>query len=450
MLMKKHIFTLSLLLSVLLLSGCGTEAAPETLETVPVNIPDAVIEVPFEEVTDPVPEETTEEVTEETTEEPTEPEPAYFTLTFVGDCTLGSTPSSFGSSRSFVGTVGNDYDFPFAHVREYFENDDFTMANLEVVLADSGTAADKTFTFRGPTAYTQILTGSSVEAVTLANNHTLDFGTAGYASTKTALEEAGVAYVEANASTLYTTQSGLTIGIYAVNFTMDTQDMKQEVAALRQAGAQIVIAALHFGTEGSYRANSTQTTYAHACIDAGVDIVYGHHPHVLQRIEEYNGGIIYYSLGNFSFGGNTAPRDTDSAILQQEVIVWPDGTVSLGQLTIIPVSISSASGYNNYQPIPYEEGSEAYLRAMSKLDGTFSGPDLVVDYSNLHGDKEEETTAPTEGSTEDGSAGESSGEASGESSGAASGESSGGESGGSDAGSGSGSSDGGTASGDGE
>ena len=108
----------------------------------------------------------------------------------------------------------------------------------------------------------------------------------------------------------------------------------------------------------------------------------GHHPHVLQPIEEYNGGIIYYSMGNFCFGGHTNPRDKDSVLIQQEVIRTHDGAVSLGELTLIPCSISS-SDRNNYQPTPYEAGSEMYNRVLAKLKGVFDGSNLDVDYSNM-------------------------------------------------------------------
>lgn len=412
------------LLSVLLVAELifvGVMELKEPDDTPTVLLPtEAETEEATQETTSPQPAEPDQPTTEETvspteTEEATQPEPeeVRYVLSFVGDCTLGSTPSSYYSSSSFVGTIGEDYDFPFRKVVEYFRNDDFTMVNLESVLTDSaGGAANKTFTFRGPTAYTNILTGSSVEAVTLANNHTEDFGKSGYQSTKDALTAADVPYVEANGTMLYTTDSGLTIGVYAACFQFSEAKIRSAISSLRQQGAEIVIAAFHWGTEGSYRVTSAQETYAHAAIDAGADIVYGHHPHVLQRIEEYGGGIIYYSLGNFSFGGNTAPRDRDSAILQQEVIRDPDGTVRLGELTIIPVSISSIAVYNNYQPVPYEEGTKEYDRTLSKLDGTFDGPDLVVDYSNLEKNTEptEEATQPPEPQpTEGGSSGGESG-----------------------------------------
>lgn len=325
----------------------------------------------------------TEPATEPTaapTEAPTEPGPEHFTLTFVGDCTLGSDTTHYNVKYSLIWTVGEDYDYPFRNVRQYFENDDLTMINLEGVFTDEGYPVGGMFSFRGPPAYTNILTGSSVEAVTLANNHAMDYGQKGYESTKSLLDASGIHYVERDGSKLFTTESGLTVGLYAALYLVDEWDMKEEIQQLRDDGAEIVICAMHWGVEGSYRPQGQHETWARMAIDAGADIVYGHHPHVLQRIEEYNGGIIYYSLGNFCFGGNNYPQDLDTAILQQEVIRDLDGSISLGELTIIPASCSSLPVQNNFQPTPYEEGTKEYDRAMSKLDGTFKGYDLTVDY----------------------------------------------------------------------
>lgn len=352
-------------------------------------------EGPTEDPEDPTaPSSQSTEPSQDTEPTETEPREQRYVLTFVGDCTLASSQDKYHSTGSFIKTIGEDYAYPFRNVVQFFENDDFTMVNLESVLADEGRAAGgKTFTFKGPTAYTQILTSSSVEAATLANNHTEDYGKDGYASTTAALESAGVAFVEKDGTLLFTTESGLTIGIYAAAFTVDTEDMTASIAELREQGAEIVVCAFHWGNEGQYRPTSEQQNDGHAAIDAGADIVYGSHPHVLQRIEEYNGGIIYYSLGNFSFGGNHFPRDMDSVIVRQEVIRREDGTVELGELRLIPVSISSMSNQNNFQPTPYEEGTKEYDRTLSKLDGTFTGPDLIVDYSFLD---PTETTEPSQ------------------------------------------------------
>lgn len=347
--------------------------------------------------TSPSAELTEPETTMPETTEPvvTEPPVERFTLTFVGDCTLGTMPERLNSTTSFVGTIGENYALPFQYVSQYFSTDDCTFVNLESVLADDGQPADKMFTFRGPTTYGQILTAGSVELVTLANNHTYDFGADGYLSTKNVLEQQGTTYVEANSTAIYTTESGLTIGVYAVYFTLNTSDLIKDIAALRENGAEIIVAAVHWGEEGKYTPNTTQESIARTLIDNGVDIVWGHHPHVLQKIESYNGGIIYYSLGNFSFGGNHNPYDYDSAVLQQQIIRDSEGNISLGELTVIPCSVSSVTNRNDFQPTPYEVGGDAYNRVLSKLAGTYEGKDIDLSYRDQYTNPTETTVPET-------------------------------------------------------
>lgn len=356
--------TIRLLLLLFLIGGL-TACKQETAETIPPTQPIAATQAAA--------------ALPETEPVQTQPSEERFFLTFAGDCTLGSNPTNYYAGWGFINTVGEDYEYPFRNVRTYFENDDFTIVNLEGALSESGYPRDKKHTFRGPVAYVEILTGNSVEAVTLANNHTLDYGQSGYDSTITALESAGIPYVERDASAIVTTESGLTIGLYgAVYYYLDVEDMTAEIVSLKEQGCDIVIYAPHWGAEGSYYPTQEQIDVAHAAIDAGADIVYGSHPHVLQPIEEYNGGIIYYSLGNFSFGGNICPEDLDTALLQQEVIRDAQGNVTLGELTIVPASISSITTRNNFQPTPYEEGTEEYQRVLAKLDGTWDGPNLKI------------------------------------------------------------------------
>lgn len=350
----------------LLLTGCKEETAETPPATQPVAATEIIAALPE---TEPAETEPTE----------TEPQEERFLLTFVGDCTFGSNPTNFFAGYGFIKTVGEDYRYPFRNVIEYFENDDFTMINLEGPLTDTGYPMQKKHTFRGPTSYVNIITENSVEAVTIANNHTLDYGQTGYDSTLAALKDAGVPYVERDASTIVTTESGLTIGLYgAVYYHLDVEDMVEEITAMKEQGVNLIIFAPHWGTEGTYRPTAEQTEAGRAAIDAGANIVYGSHPHVLQPIEEYNGGVIYYSLGNFSFGGNGYPQDYDTALLQQEVIRDGDGNVTLGELTIVPANVSSVPDRNNYQPTPYEAGTEAYDRILAKLNGTWDGPNLKI------------------------------------------------------------------------
>lgn len=358
--MKRQYLSLLLLLAVLgILNGCA-KSEPEPL---PVDQTSVITET-----------------AEASTTVPTETEPPEerFRLTFAGDCTLGSNPKNTFAGFGFLKTVGEDFDYPFRNVIEYFENDEASFVNLEGPLTDVGNPAAKKHSFRGPSAYVNILTQSSVECVSLANNHTLDYGQTGYESTLETLNGAGIPYVERDASVVFTTESGLTIGVYgAVYYLLDTDAITAGIAALKAQGCDLVIFAPHWGHEGSYRPTAKQEELGHAAIDAGADIVWGSHPHVLQPVEEYGGGVIFYSMGNFVFGGNGYPGDYDSALIQQEVIRDGDG-VRLGARTIVPVNVSSVEGRNNFQPTPYAVDSGEYSRVLSKLDGRFSGPNLKI------------------------------------------------------------------------
>ena len=234
-----------------------------------------------------------------------------FLLTFAGDCTFGTDQPIYGQEGSFVQLVGEDTDYPFRNVERFFLEDDFTMVNLEGVLLDEGYSGKTGFAFRGPTDYVRILSEHGVQAVTIANNHTMDFGIKGYESTKEALTRAEVSFAEEGVPTVFTTDRGLKIGLLATSLTVGMQDkyakellekLEDQIALLREQGAELIVYALHWGGEGYYHPIADQVTFAHQLIDAGVDILYGTHPHVLQSVEEYHGGIIYYSLGNFSFG----------------------------------------------------------------------------------------------------------------------------------------------------
>ena len=241
-------------------------------------------------------------------------------------------------------------------------------------------SSDKNFTFRAPPEYAGILTEGSVEFVTLGNNHVLDYGEQGYADTKATLDEYGIGYAGRDEYTLYETASGLKIGVYAVSFPESTTQIENGIASLKEAGAEFIIAAIHWGDEGSYDVNSNQLTWGHAAVDAGADVVYGSHPHTLQPVEVYNDHYIFYSMGNWSFGGNTNPRDKDTVIAKLEVTRDSSGECSVTDMRLIPCASSGVVDGNNYQPVPYEEGSEEYERTISKLEGTFTGSNLTIPY----------------------------------------------------------------------
>lgn len=314
----------------------------------------------------------------------TEPEHEHFTISLVGDCTL--------EGNRFQSLCGDDMGYPFENVREYFENDDATIANLECNFSDALLSSGSLFHFKAPTENADMLVSGAIDFVTTANNHIMDYGQRGLDDTLSALDERGIAYGIDGQSVVFTTESGLKLGIYCGygSFMISETQIKEAIDKLKADGAEYIICALHWGVEGAYRPNAYQKNLAHAAIDAGADLVYGSHPHVLQPTEEYGGGLILYSLGNFSFGGNSFPRDYDSVIVQLTLCRNADGDVSLEACDYIPCSISGSDENNDFRPTPYKKGSKEFERTMSKLDGSFTGADLVVDYSFLDPDPSSE------------------------------------------------------------
>ena len=94
------------------------------------------------------------------------------------------------------------------------------------------------------------------------------------------------------------------------------EDLLANIQKLKDQGAQVIVACFHWGFENDYTPEGDQVALAHAAIDAGAHLVIGHHPHVVQGVEVYQGRYIVYSLGNFCFGGNYSPPDYDAMIVK--------------------------------------------------------------------------------------------------------------------------------------
>lgn len=287
---------------------------------------------------------------------------------------------------AFEAVVGDDTAYPFSNTVDIFAQDEMTLVNLECSLSDLEGWSASTFSFLAPASAVDILIDGSVEFATMANNHALDFGQAIYDDTAAVLDGAGIGHAGEGEGVLYTTDNGLVVGIYAVHngHYPDANAVAQAVRDLKEAGAEIVVVSAHWGNEASYYQNENQTAVAHAAIDAGASIVVGHGPHRLQPMEEYNGGVIFYSLSNWVFGGNTLPADMDTVIGQVTIRRDLDGTLSVDSFQAIPCRISSRTDTNDYCPTLLEEGSEEYARALSKVTGEWTGSNDVIDYSFMH------------------------------------------------------------------
>ncbi len=325
------------------------------------------------------------EEAEEAEPEPTvDPaEPVYeadgsilLTMSFTGDVTIGSNVQSSSTSifEKELKKQNGDISFPFRNVRDIFLADDLTMVNFEGTLTTEGrnpSKLDNDFLFRADPSYVDMLPQGGVDTVSLENNHVLDMGESGLAETKQTLLDAGISYASEDEPAVFYVK-GVKIGSLAYQTFGGRHDeliekVPKDIQALRDEGCQIVIVSYHWGSEMDYSPNDNQVRLGRATIDAGADLVIGHHSHRINPIEYYNGKYICYSLGNFSFAGNNKPSDMATFIFQIRIRVR-DGESTSECFKIIPCRISSRTDYNDFAPTPYTKDTniEAVLTTLSK------------------------------------------------------------------------------------
>jgi len=316
-------------------------------------------------------------------EDPNEPWPRRIVITVGGDTTLASTEGQLTDPRGFPAAIAEKgLAWPFSELVQVFGRDDLTFINFEGTLTEGTDKVDKKYNFKGPAEYARMLTFGSVEAVTLANNHTGDYGERGKADTRQALDAAGILYCEQGAPAIYQVR-GVKIGLIGNTFPYKDgkRDITRDVKALREAGCQIVIASFHWGSEYSFDFNRDQRNIGRAAVRAGADAVVGHHPHVIQGIEKYEGTYILYSLANLVFGGNInpEPQHRQTYIAQLAFTVYQDGKVDGPELTIIPMLVTAQQKDTDYRPV-FAEGADydaiisAILRRSTNMDGFVNPP----------------------------------------------------------------------------
>lgn len=299
-----------------------------------------------------------------------ESEKITITISAAGDVTLGNylTQDYAWSFREAYEQEQDDAYF-LKNVYDIFSGDDMTIVNLEGPLTYSEDAREGQYVIKGDPEYVNILTEGSVEAVSFGNNHRLDYKEQGTKDTVQALDGAGIVYAYDSNVGMYETK-GIQIGFVSVNEIAWGEGvekfLKDGIAQLQETGADLILACCHWGTERENYPEEYQQSLGRKCIDWGADMVIGHHPHVLQGIEEYQGKYIIYSLGNFCFGANRNPADKDTMIFQQTFTYVDGEQTGETQVQIIPCSVSSVSNRNDYRPTP-AEGEEA-VRIINRIN----------------------------------------------------------------------------------
>ncbi len=255
---------------------------------------------------------------------------------------------------------GGNLAYPFAKVAPLLQNADITVGNMESAMGTLGEPAAKSYPFRAPPVAAEALALGGFDVVSLANNHGMDYGPEALLQAIELLQAQGVTPIGAGANfdaahTPYLTQiNGLSLAILSyVNVPIearsafdtavwtategtpglawgDPEVIAADVTAVRDQ-VDLVIVVLHSGYEYVEEPSEPQVAAAQAAIDAGARLVIGHHAHILQGIDFYNGGVIVYGLGNFAFEIDGPP---ETAVLN----VWLDAD-GVRSLELIPAII---------------------------------------------------------------------------------------------------------------
>ncbi len=284
-----------------------------------------------------------------------EPRPAAapLTLAFAGDVMLGSTfPDETGGMLP-----PDDGAHLLDEVAPIFRAADLAFANLEGPLADSGTSEKcarskpgRCYAFRVPTRYARHLAAAGLGVVSVANNHAGDFGEAGRASTRAALQANGIRWAGVPGEVARLEVKGRRVAVVAFSTSggnPDLRDLPEATRLVKQAreGADLVVVSFHGGAEGADRQHvpvghedflgedrGDLRAFARTVVDAGADLVVGHGPHVVRGMEVIRGRLVAYSLGNFATYGGMNLSGPNGLSVVLEVKVAPDGTFLGGRI----------------------------------------------------------------------------------------------------------------------
>lgn len=246
-------------------------------------------------------------------------------IVFTGDVMLSRTVGAKMEQKS-------DFGYPARKIAGFFKDADIVVVNFEGPMSDRGTNVGSKYSFRADPRAVETLKLLNVSVASLANNHMWDYGRDALMDTASILEANGILpvgagkdYAAANALKVREV-NGIKIGflsytdLYPANLSAgpdspgvssfdleravaETKARKDPLSSAVATGekADILVVLFHWGEEYQPHPTQEQKNIAHSLIDAGADMVVGHHPHVAQDIEEYNGKWIFYSLGNFIF-----------------------------------------------------------------------------------------------------------------------------------------------------
>ena len=257
------------------------------------------------------------------------PPPTDTRLVFGGDVMLSRYVSRNAHQR-------NDPSWPFRRIAPFFEAADIAFVNLESPFTERKRPFDKGMVFGASPDMLEGLRLAGIDVVSTANNHARDCGDRGLEFTLQLLKDNGIAAAGTGLSKelahagVVIERNGTQFGFLAYTYdqrngnykedddrvaVMDIDRLREDICSLKQR-ADVAIVSMHAGFEYQPKQNYRQTQFARAAIDAGAALVVGHHPHVVQPVESYKGGIIFYSLGNLIFD-QAEPAGTERGLVAE-------------------------------------------------------------------------------------------------------------------------------------
>ena len=309
------------------------------------------------------------------------------TISAVGDCTLGRNDKTHYDISWDDRFERYGAEYFLKNVSDIFHEDDITIANLEGVLSETAQRQKKFYREKarridnksirhiGEPEYLAALTLGGVDAVSFANNHNIDYGLEGFEDTLKACGDfqLPVAYYD---NVVRISVSGQTVGIVSIDSTYCSTGVAEDY--LRGAmedlrtDCDLIVACMHWGKNYDKDPNREQRYLGHLCVDLGADLVIGNHAHIIQAVERYKGRYIFYSLGNFTYGGIPVPRDVNALIARQTFTFVDGSLVPDDNVTIMPCWISTRTDINDYCPI-LRDGDEgrAIIEKVNALSESF-------------------------------------------------------------------------------
>jgi len=263
------------------------------------------------------------------------------TLIFTGDVLLAR-------SVNYQIWQHGDPRYPFEKVAEVLRAADLTFINLENPLVENCSLTNEGMIFCGNSRNADGLVNAGIDVVSLANNHTLNYGQAGLENTVRVLEENGLAAVRSGDGIIRDV-GGLAVAILAyedVTTNVDSASVANQIRGLKESSA-VVIIYFHWGSEYTAYPSQRQQMLAHLAVESGADLIIGSHPHWIQAVEIYRGVPILYSLGNFVFDQEWSQKTKEGLVARCTFL-----HDQLIDLELLPVLIE------NYSQPRWLEGEE--------------------------------------------------------------------------------------------